>query len=114
MECSPPLFARGISCGSPSIRDSGGAGPPDLWAQIQGGFKLRSVAATVAPAKEEEPDLLAQIRMGMKLKKASEREAAPAEKADAGSIATAMEQYRKLVADSDSDSDSDDSDDWSD
>lgn len=100
----------------------------DLLQQIQMGKQLRSSTDPNSPrgakAKEEDPpDLLAQIRgaggIGA-LKKVNRDEAGAAaaakKPADSGnSIATAMEQYRRLVADSDSDdSDSASDDDWSD
>ena len=60
---------------------------------------------------------LAQIRMASKsgLKKVTVNAATAEKKPEGNSIATAMEQYRKLVAESDSDdSDGSSDDDWSD
>ena len=105
--------------------DGGGEKPMDLLQQIQQGRQLRSSTDPDGPrgsrAKEEEPpDLLAQIRGagGLKALKKVEKDDRGAKKPEesGNNIAAAMEQYRKLVADSDSDSDSDfgSDEDWSD
>lgn len=98
----------------------------DLLQQIQQGKQLRSSMDPDSPrgsrAKEEEPpDLLAQIRGagGLKALKKVEKDdrggGAKKPEESGNNIATAMERYRQLVADSDSDSDSDfgSDDDWS-
>ena len=113
-----------------SVGEAGGGGgggggggddgaPMDLLQQIAQGTTLRKTTAAdnPRPVQDEEPDLLAQIRNpGFALRKVDRAEtprpaAAPSQ---GNSIANAMEQYRRLVADSDSDSDSASDDDWSD
>ena len=94
----------------------GDRGPTDLLKQIEGGMKLRSTAdlALGGPVNDE-PDLLSEIRSGMKLRKVDPNGQAEKKTTPSGgnSIANAMEQYRKLVADSESDQSESDSD-WSD
>ena len=86
----------------------------DLLKQIEGGMKLRSTATIAPKVESSEPDLLSEIRGGMKLRKVDTSTVAEKKPSSSGnSIANAMEQYRKLVADSESDQSESDSD-WSD
>ena len=105
---APAVQDASLEVPAPTVGSTAGA--MDLLQQIQGGARLRS-APKIPEAHDEDPenDLLAAIRGGMKLKKADARPIQPpVRRPDPGnSIASAMEQYRKLVADSDSDSDSD-------